>query len=117
VKAIALAALALTAGPALATPELHSFRALEFKHDDLHRVAVARESFGHHIPVGTTVAAARATLEKAGARCVEGATLVCRHASTEAVENMHRSVHWTVDVTHRDGAVTGMAVDRESIGI
>ena len=115
-KTLACAALALIASPAIAEPAPHSFRALEFRHDEAQRMAVARESFARHIPAGTPIAAARATLEKAGARCTAGAVLTCRHASTEAVENAHRSVHWTVEVGHADGRVTGLAIDRRSIG-
>jgi hypothetical protein len=111
-----LAGIAFAAPAAMATSAPLTFRGLEHRHSGNERLSLARQNFNARIPAGTPLHEARATLEQAGARCVSGASLSCTHNSYEGVSDVLRHVEWKVDVSHREGAVTGLDIDRRSIG-
>jgi hypothetical protein len=112
---LALGAALLAAAPGSAADRL-TFRGIEHLHPLKSRLPVAHAHFNGAIPAATPLAEARATLEKAGARCQAGPTLTCTHSSFDGVENMLHQIVWTVEARHADGAVTGLDIRRQSIG-
>jgi hypothetical protein len=113
---LTLGAALFAAAPGSAAGDQLTFRGLEHRYAPKERLAVATDHFNMAIPAATPLHEARATLEKAGARCRDGATLTCTHNSFDGVENMLHQVVWTVEAQHDGGAVTGLQVNRESIG-
>jgi hypothetical protein len=120
-----LAALAVlgAAAPALAQPIVVSghpvtFQGLEYGYSGQDRIAEANAYFHDAIPAGSSASDARALLTKAGAHCADrnGAQLRCTANSFEAVDDMLHDVSWTVKIDRDGDAVTGLSVDRASIG-
>jgi hypothetical protein len=111
-----LGATLFVAGPGNAAADGLTFRGLEHRYAGQARMAAAHEHFNSVIPAATPLHEARATLERAGARCQTGETLTCSHHSFDGVDNMLHQVVWTVEAQHKDGAVTGLDIQRQSIG-
>jgi hypothetical protein len=111
-----LGAALFAAAPGSAATDHLTFRGLEHRYSGQERIATAHQHFNTLIPAATPLHEARATLEKAGARCQAGTTLTCTHNSFDGVDNMLHQVVWTVEAQHADGAVTDLKIHRQSIG-
>jgi hypothetical protein len=111
-----LGAALFAAAPGSAATDHLTFRGLEHRYAGEARLETANRHFNTLIPAATPLHEARATLEKAGARCQTGATLTCTHNSFDGVDNMLHQVVWTVEAQHDGGAVTGLQIQRQSIG-
>lgn len=122
ILAAACAAVLLSA-PALAdgivvSARAPSFRNLEYDYDGADRVLAARTALGQAIPMGSSIVGARAVLKQAGARCRDRqpGRMTCASNQFEAVENVLHDVAWTIAVDHDGDTVTGLTIDRTSIG-
>lgn len=95
-----------------------TFNDLEYSYSGSDRLDAARTELSREVPVGSDVAGARAILKQAGARCadVSVARLRCTSNHFEAVENVLHDVAWTISVDHSGNSVTGLSVERASIG-
>ncbi|UAK25093.1 hypothetical protein [Sphingomonas nostoxanthinifaciens] len=107
----------LLAAPLAANPypahTTETFRDFEHHYSGAEQMEVARAALDARVPAGTPVAEARATLRKAGATC-RGAT--CTYNTFGSSHDMRHSVHWTVNLDAREGAVHGLDVQRETRG-
>lgn len=119
---IPLAAAAVATSPVLANSILvaapaPTFRDFEFGASGADQLDAARTTFAKAIPIGSSISGARQVLTKAGARCRDAqAELRCTSNHFEAVADILHDVAWTVAIDHDGNSVTGLAVDRESIG-
>jgi hypothetical protein len=96
-----------------------TFRDLEFTRSGDERVDVARRTFAAELPTGTPIDQAEAVLRRADARCHTpraAGDVTCTFSSQEAVDDFMHDVMWTVVLHTQAGKLTGLSIDRTSVG-
>lgn len=114
---LALAGLTTVDHAALTSPDMPSFRDIEYRYGGDDALTAGREAIRQAIPHGMPLAVARDMLVRAGARCKavhhDPQTIRCIYNELTIVDEAVDDIRWKTMLTIVDDRIQNVSVDRE----